>query len=151
MTLCVCVQSWLCGPMVCSPPGSSVHEISQARILQFLILCFYFFLQGILPTQGLDLHLLHLLHCQVDSLPLVPPGKPEDDSVSPKTALSAPAWGHSWMWLYLDVPLHNSLAGRESTCNAGDPGLISGLGRSTGEGIGYPLQYSWVSLMAQLV
>ena len=32
--------------------------------------------------------------------------------------------------------------GKESTCNAGDPGLISGLGRSAGEGIGYPLQYS---------
>ena len=42
-------------------------------------------------------------------------------------------------------------AGKESTCNAGDPGLIPGLGKSTGEGIGYPLQYSWVSLVAQLV
>ena len=41
--------------------------------------------------------------------------------------------------------------GKESTCNAGDPGLIPGLGRSTGEGIGYPLQYSWASLVAQLV
>ena len=39
----------------------------------------------------------------------------------------------------------------ESTCNAGDPGLIPGSGRSTGEGIGYPLQYSWASLVAQLV
>ena len=39
--------------------------------------------------------------------------------------------------------------GKESTCNAGDPGLIPGLGRSTGEGTGYPLQYSWVSLVAQ--
>ena len=32
--------------------------------------------------------------------------------------------------------------GKESTCNARDPGLIPGLGRSAGEGIGYPLQYS---------
>ena len=39
----------------------------------------------------------------------------------------------------------------EFTCNAGDPGLITGSGRSTGEGIGYPLRYSWASLMAQLV
>ena len=39
-----------------------------------------------------------------------------------------------------------SSAGKESTCNAGDPGLISGLGRSPGEGIGYPFQYSWDSL-----
>ena len=41
--------------------------------------------------------------------------------------------------------------GEESTCNAGHPCLIPGLGRSTGERIGYPLQYSWVSLLAQLV
>ena len=40
---------------------------------------------------------------------------------------------------------------KESTCNAGDPSLIPGLGRSSGEGIGYPLQYSWASLVAQLV
>ena len=39
----------------------------------------------------------------------------------------------------------DSLVGKESACNAGDPGLIHGLGRSTGEGIGYPLHYSWAS------
>ena len=42
-------------------------------------------------------------------------------------------------------------AGKESTCNAGDPSLIPGLGRSPGEGIGYPLQYSWASLVAQTI
>ena len=41
-------------------------------------------------------------------------------------------------------------AGRESTCNAGDLGAIPGLGRSPGEGKGYPLQLSWASLVAQL-
>ena len=41
--------------------------------------------------------------------------------------------------------------GKESACNAGDLDSIPGLGRSAGEGIGYPLQYSWVSLVAQLV
>ena len=41
--------------------------------------------------------------------------------------------------------------GKESTCNAGDPGSIPGSGRSAGEGIGYPLQYCWASLVAQLV
>ena len=45
----------------------------------------------------------------------------------------------------------DSSVGKESTCNAGDPGLIPGSGRSPGEGIGYPLQYSWASLVAQLV
>ena len=41
--------------------------------------------------------------------------------------------------------------GKESTCSAGHPSLIPGLGRFSGEGIGYPLQYSWSSLVAQLV
>src|SRR5574342_149943 len=45
----------------------------------------------------------------------------------------------------------DSSVGKESACNAGDPGLIPGLGRSAGEGIGYSLQYSWASLVAQLV
>ena len=42
-------------------------------------------------------------------------------------------------------------AGKEFTCNAEDPGLIPGSVRSTEEGLGYPLQYSWASLLAQLV
>ena len=45
----------------------------------------------------------------------------------------------------------DSSVGKESTCNAGDPGLIPGSGRSIGEGIGYPLQYSWAALVAQLI
>jgi len=44
----------------------------------------------------------------------------------------------------------DSSVGKESTCNAGGPGSIPELGRSAGEEIGYPLQYSWASLMAQL-
>ena len=45
----------------------------------------------------------------------------------------------------------DSSVGKESDCNAGDPGSIPGLGRSTEEEIGYSLQYSWASLVAQLV
>ena len=45
----------------------------------------------------------------------------------------------------------DSSVAKESACNAGDPDLVPGLGRSTGEGIGYPLRYSWASLVAQLV
>ena len=45
----------------------------------------------------------------------------------------------------------DSSVGEESACNAGDPSSIPGSGRSSGEGIGYPLQYSWASLEAQLV
>ena len=43
------------------------------------------------------------------------------------------------------------LSGKESACHAGDPSSIPGLGRSSGEGVGHPLQYSWASLVAQLV
>ena len=52
---------------------------------------------------------------------------------------------------YILITFPYSLVGKESACNAGDPGLIPGSGRSTGEGIGYPLQYYWTSLVAQLV
>ena len=45
----------------------------------------------------------------------------------------------------------HSSVGKESACNAGDPGLIPGWARSPGEGIGYPLQCSWASVVAQLV
>ena len=45
----------------------------------------------------------------------------------------------------------HSSVGKEFTCSAGDPDLIPGLGRSAGEGIDYLLQYSWASLVAQLV
>ena len=44
-----------------------------------------------------------------------------------------------------------SSAGRESSCNAGEPGSIPRSGRSTGEGIRYPVQYSWASLVAHLL
>ena len=52
-----------------------------------------------------------------------------------------------------NIPLGfpDSSVGKESACSAGDPSLIPGSGRSTGEGIGYPAQYSWTSLVAQLV
>ena len=49
----------------------------------------------------------------------------------------------------MDFP--DSSVGKKSTCNAGDPSSILGSGRSTGEGIAYPLQYSWASLAAQPV
>ena len=58
--------------MGCSPTGSSVHGVLQARVVEWGAI---FLLQGILPTQGSNPHLLHLLHRQVGPLPLAPPGK----------------------------------------------------------------------------
>ena len=52
-------------------------------------------------------------------------------------------------FLYMGFP--DSSVGKESACNAGDPGLILGSGRSAGKEIGYPLQHSWASLMAPMV
>ena len=57
-----------------------------------------------------------------------------------------PEWEDS---LEEEIATHSSFPdrslGKEFACNAGDPGSIPGLGRSHGEGIGYPLQYSWAS------
>ena len=61
MCVCVCVQSlssvWLCDPIDCSPPGSSVQGIHHARILGQVAQ--YSFLQEIFPTKGSNLSLLH--------------------------------------------------------------------------------------------
>ena len=70
--LCVCAKllqlcPTLCDPMDCSPPGSSVHGILQARILEWVAL------EGIFLTQGSN---SCLLHWQAGSLPLAPPRKP---------------------------------------------------------------------------
>ena len=54
----------------------------------------------------------------------------------------------SYCWL---LGLPGNSAGKESACNAGDPGSFPGLGRSAREGIGYSLQYSLASLMTQLI
>ena len=60
----------LCDPMDCSPPGSSVHGIFQAKILE--LGCHF---QGIFPTQRSNQCFLRVLHWQVDYLPLAPLGK----------------------------------------------------------------------------
>ena len=55
------------------------------------------------------------------------------------------------VWLIVSMGFPDSSVVKESACNAGDPGSIPWSGRSAGEGIGYPLQYSWASLVAQPV
>ena len=74
---------------------------------------------------------------------------------------SGSVWPPRDNWQYLETFLvisaegvlgfPDSSVGKESACNAGDPGSIPGLGKSPGEGIGCPLQHSWASLVAQLV
>ena len=74
----LCPAVW--NPMDCSPLGSSVHGILQALILELPFPSFscHFLLQGIFLIQGSKPRLLYLLHWQVGSLPLAPPGKPFD-------------------------------------------------------------------------
>ena len=73
MRACLCVCSvaqsclTLCDPMDSSPPGSSVRGIFQAGILEWADISYS---KGIFQTQGSDLHLLHLLNWQADSLSL---------------------------------------------------------------------------------
>ena len=57
-------------------------------------------------------------------------------------------WGQQYKWV---EGFPGSSTGKESTCNAGDPGSIPEAGRSPGEGIGNPLQYSWASPVAHMV
>ena len=55
------------------------------------------------------------------------------------------------MYFIASPSFPGSSVGKESACNAGDTSSIPESGRSTGEGIGYPLQHSWASLVAQLL
>ena len=72
---CTCAQSYptLCDPIDCSPPGSSVHGLLQARIMQWVAISSS---RGIFLTQGLTPHLSCLLHQQADSLLLGHLGSP---------------------------------------------------------------------------
>ena len=66
----------LCDPMDYCPPGSSEGAcLWEAPGKNTGVIC-YALLQGVFPTQGLNPRLLYLLHWQVGSLPLAPPGKP---------------------------------------------------------------------------
>ena len=72
-------------------------------------------------------------------------------AASPKSSRQMSLAGGKIKSLPIVKGFPHSSVGKESACNEDDPGSILGLGRSPGEGIGYPLQYSWASLMAQLV
>ena len=85
-------------------------------------------LQGIFWSQGLN---PRLLHCRQILYHLSHQGSQINKSSCESFPLSS--------------------VGKESACNTGDPGSITGSGWSTGEGMGYPLQNSWASLVAQLI
>ena len=61
-------------------------------------------------------------------------------------------WPKHWSFSFSNSPSNDpeSSVGKESACDAGDPSQIPGSGKSAGEGIGYPCQYSWAFLVVQL-
>ena len=69
--------------------------------------------------------------------------------VTPQLLINSGLFHYTVLHIFMGFP--DSSFGKESTCNAGDPSSIPGSGRSAGEGTGYPLEYSWASLVAQLV
>ena len=86
----------LCDPLDCSPPGSSVHGILQARILEWVAMPSS---RGSSWPKNQTHDLLYLLHQQADSLPLTPPGKPGHSVVNPFSFLA----GLSEFWLLHSV------------------------------------------------
>ena len=116
---------------------SKSHKVFLSQVLQ--ILGEYF----ITAPDARDLHVQFLLPPPVSWL---------------FTHLLRGLWAHqchraSWLKALLrsQTGFSGGLAGKESTGSAGDPSSIPGLGRSPGEGIGYPFQYSWASLVAQTI
>ena len=152
----------LCHPMDCSLPGSSVHGILQARILEWVAIPF----SGDLPNLGIEPRSPAL---QADSFLSEPPGKPPSQLRGPHQSaegLSRTNWLIlPWVKSILSCltafeprkPLHGAsliaqlVKNPALLSNAGEPSSISGSARAAGEGIGYPFQYPWASLVAQLV
>ena len=73
------------------------------------------------------------------------------ETITTSNSINVGLTSKTFLLLYNFLPLSHSSAGKESAWNAGDPSSIPGSGRYPGKGIGYPLQYSWASRVAQLV
>ena len=136
---------WLCDPMDFSPPGSSVHGILQARILEWVAMPSS---RG--SSQPRDWNHISYVSC-IDKWVLYHQASLIAQLVKNHMQCRRPQF-NSWVrkihWrrdrlptaVFLGFPCGS--AGKESACTAGELGLIPGLGRSPGEGKGYPLQYS---------
>ena len=183
--LCVCVhakllQSYLtlCNLMDCSPPGSSVHGIFQASILEWVAMpssrgssqyrnqtgvsCITgrFFTNWAIKEALYYIYYINVcmdLYTHTDSqqslhLSSLKKTMRFGTSLVIQLLKICLPMQRTWIWLLLweDLGFYDSSVGKESVCNAGDPGLISRLRRSAGEGIathssilGLPLWLSW--------
>ena len=147
MCVCVCVcvygqlvsHVWLCNPVDYSPPGSSVRGILQARILAWVAISF-----SRRSSQPRD---QTWVSCIAGRLFTVSANNLHGVTQSAK---AEPTWrARAQPLCRLGASLVAQLVKNSPTvqCN----GSVPGSGRSSGEGIGYPLQYSWASLVAQMV
>ena len=124
---------------LCSPPGSTVPGILQARTLEWVSLSFS-------NAWKWKVKVKSLIHVRLLAIPWTAAYQ-----VPPSMGFSRQQY---WSRVPLPSPLlrvmedkcmlgfHGCSDGKESACNAGDSGSISGSGRSLGEGNGNPLQYS---------
>ena len=124
---------------------SRALSVLQSVFINIISICRLCWLDG---TQG-QLHHCSIMETSLRGLQWVGPSSCIDN----KNHLSSKsAWylAHSHMSPYLAslFGFPDRSVGKESACNVRDPGSIPGLGRSTGEGIGYPLHCSWASLVS---
>ena len=116
----------LCDPIDRSPPGSAITGILQARILEWVAISFSNEWKRKVKVKSLSrVRLLATPWTAAHQAPL--------------------SMGFSRQEYWSGVPMPSPV------CNTGDPSSVPGLERSTAEEIGYQLQYSWASLVAQLV
>ena len=144
----------LCNPIDGSSPGSTVPGILQARTLEWVATG-----QG---TASFIYSGRMLYSCVIFGTIFLKFGglllnSTPDHYVNingfnhfPRHLPVTPEYLHSWISKKMQNTDHSS-AGKESACSGRDPHLTPGLGRPTGEGIGYPFQYSWASFVSQLV
>ena len=98
-----------------------------------------------------ELHTLKMCPWELSEVDLKKKTKSKPKEQGAKTSLVVQWWSLHGPTAEAWVRSPGRSAGKESSCNAGDPGSIPGLGTFPGEGIGYSLQHSWGSLMAQTV
>ena len=126
-SVCVCVCVCVCVLLNCSLPGSSVHGISQVKILEGVAISYSWASsqpRNRTCVSCIGRWILH--HC----------------ATWKAHATRPPPFSLAQMQRHTRLP--RWLSDKESTCNTGDMGWIPGSGRSSGEGNGNPLQYSYL-------
>jgi len=142
--MCACVCVCVC---VCIPSFGSLPPYLTPLGLSMVALPVY------IPTNSVGGFLLLHISPAFVVCRLFDDGHADCFEVIPRCNFELYFSNNELFWASFHVPFGfpDSSVGKEYACNARNPGLILGLGRSAGKGIGYPLLYSWASVVAQLV